>query len=315
MTVPDPSQIRAAAAGIQSWVRRTPVITVGIDTPDGPLDVTLKLESLQHAGSFKPRGAFWSVLSRSERPAVLVAASGGNHGLAVAHVGHALGIPAQIYVPMIASPVKVAAIRALGAEVVQEGGHYAEALAASREASAAPGALALHAYDAETTVAGQGTLGLEVLEQVPDADTVLVAVGGGGLISGTRLALPEHVRVVGVETEGCATYAGAADAGAPVTIAPAGLAADALGAARIGEIAWQVLGSHRVPALTVPDDAVRSARQWLWDRLRVVAEPAGATALAALSAGRFRPAPGERVVVVVCGANTDPSDLIHGAGS
>lgn len=307
--VPTTEQIAAAAAKIRPWVRRTPVLDVAVDTPAGPVDLVLKLESLQHAGTFKPRGAFWSVLSLSAPPQRLVAASGGNHGLAVAHVGAALGILAQIFVPTIASPVKVSAIEALGAEVVQVGAHYAEALAASREAAAGEGVLAVHAYDAETTVAGQGTLGLELAEQIDDLDTVLVAVGGGGLISGVRLALPGRVRVVAVETDGCATYATALGAGEPVTISPSGIAADALGAARIGDIAWQVLPDRGVPAVTVSDDEVRAARQWLWDRLRLVAEPAGATALAAVLAGHYQPASGERVAVVVCGANTDPSDL------
>lgn len=315
---PDLTQVTAAAAATAPWVRRTPVIEVDLDTPTGSVPVVLKLEGLQHAGTFKPRGAFWTVLSQPERPAKLVAASGGNHGLAVAHVGAALGIPAQIFVPRIASVVKVRAIAALGAEVVQVGAHYAEALAASRDAASQPGVLSLHAYDSPTTVAGQGTLGRELAEQVRDLDTVLVAVGGGGLISGVRLALAEDVRVVSVETEGCATYAASRAAGERVGIEPSGVAADALGAAWLGEIAWSVLSAnrvpgHEVPALTVADAEVSAARTWLWRRLRLVAEPAGATALAAVLSGKYRPQVGERVAVVVCGANTDPSDLVSKA--
>lgn len=307
------ADIEQAGAAIAGRVRRTPVIEVDVPCVDGVLrGVALKLECLQHAGSFKPRGAFWSVLSAPERPECLVAASGGNHGLAVAHVGAALGIPTKIFVPTIAAPVKVAAIRALGAEVVQVGAVYAEALAASQDAAGAPGALALHAYDAPATIAGQGTVGLEILHQVPDVDTILVAVGGGGLVAGVRAACDEAVRVIAVETERCATYATALTAGREQAITPSGVAADALGASTVGALARGILARHGVPSVVVGDADTMATRRWLWEALRVVVEPSGAVALTALRTGAYRPEAGERVAVVLCGANTDPADLTAG---
>jgi len=295
--------VAEAGAVIGPWLRRTPVLAVDLPTGD---NVVLKLENLQHAGSFKPRGAFWSVLSQAKRPLGLVAASGGNHGLAAAHVGHELGIATQIFVPTISSPIKVAAIRALGAHVTQTGSTYAEALAASQEAAATAGVLALHAYDSVTTVTGQGTLALELVEQVHDVDTVVVAVGGGGLAAGLAAGLPDRVRLVAVETEGCRTYNRATAAGRPVPIAPSGIAADALGASQIGSIAFDLLQQRHVESIYVSDDEVSQARRWLWRQTRVVAEPAGAVALAAVLEGMVE---GEQIAVVVCGGNTDPSDL------
>jgi threonine dehydratase len=238
-----------------------------------------------------------------------VAASGGNHGLAVAHVGRTLGIPTQIFVPEIAPRVKVARLRALGAEVTQVGQVYADALVASASAAAAPGALTLHAYDAPATVTGQGTVGVE-LEQQCGPTTVLVAVGGGGLIGGIGSWFAgAGTRVVGVEPEGCDALCAALEAGEPVATSPAGVAVDSLGASTIGSICFEVARATGMTAVRVPDDAIREARRWLWRELRVAAEPGGATALAALLCGAQRPAEGERVAVVVCGANADPSDL------
>ncbi|MDT9595206.1 serine/threonine dehydratase [Nocardioides zeae] len=314
--VPTRAEIGAAAVAIAPYVRRTPVL----DAVVGGHPATLKLELLQHAGSFKPRGAFASVLAASTRPERLVAASGGNHGLAVAHVGATLGIPAEIFVPATAPAVKVAGLRARGARVHQVGATYAEAYAASADAAAAPGALALHAYDAPLTVTGQGTLGRELEEQVvalgaEAPDTVVVAVGGGGLAGGVAAWFAgTPTRVVAVEPTGCPTLHAALAAGEPVAVAPGGVAADSLGASRIGAIGFAAL--RHATSVLVEDADVLDARRWLWDELRLVAEPGGAAAVAALRSGAYVPAPGERVAVVVCGANTDPSDLVreHRAG-
>lgn len=302
MDVPSRGDIEAAAALIEGLVRRTPVIE-----QDG---VTLKLEQLQHAGSFKPRGAFTTVLARPERPARLVAASGGNHGLAVAHVGRQLGIPTDIFVPDIASPVKVAAIRGRGASVHQGGADYAAALAASADVSERPGTLAIHAYDAPLTVAGQGTMARELEQQAPELDVVLVAVGGGGLMGGLSAWYGRRVRIVAVEPERCPAYAAALAAGGPVPVTVGGVAADALGAPRLGDLPWAAAEAAGVESLLVSDEAIMAARQALWDDLRLVAEPAGATAYAALHSSAFDPA-GAKVGVVVCGGNTDPGDLVR----
>jgi threonine dehydratase len=307
-TVPTYDDIRAAVALVAPWVRRTPLIEIEVDGRP----VTLKLELLQHSGSFKVRGAFNSVLSAPEPPHTLVAASGGNHGLAVAHVGHRLGIPTRIFVPEAAPQVKVDAIAALGAEVNRIGSTYAEALVASLDAAGQPGALALHAYDSFGTVSGQGTLGVELGQQLPDVDTILVAVGGGGLFSGVTRGLagsrPE-ARVVAVEPDACPTMHRALEAGEPVDVQVGGVAADALGASRIGEIALATAIEHGTTSLLVDDDEISHARSWLWREARVAAEPAGATALAALLAGRYEAHDDERVCVVVCGGNADPSNI------
>lgn len=310
-TLIGPAQIEAARTRIAGRVRRTPVL--GYDREDdGAAPVWLKLESLQHAGSFKVRGAFATVLAEIDAgrpPRRLVAASGGNHGLAVAHVGRALGIPARIFVPTTSSPVKRAAIQALGADLVAVGDAYADAAAASVDAAAEPGSLGIHAYDALATVAGQGTLGAELDEQVPDLDTVLVAVGGGGLMAGIAAWFGERAHVVAVEPDRCPTLHAALAAGAPQDVEVGGVAADALGAQRVGDLAFGLAREHAVGSLLVSDDDIRTARQRLWDDVRLVVEPAGATALAALTSGAYRPGNDQRVAVVLCGANTDPSDL------
>ena len=307
-TLPTYDDIRAAVALVAPHVRRTPILEV--EAAGHP--VTLKLELHQHSGSFKVRGAFHNVLSAPERPRELVAASGGNHGLAVAHVGHRLGITTRIFVPETAPALKVDAIAALGAEVNRMGTTYAEALVASQEAAGQPGALALHAYDSWATVAGQATLGVEIGQQLPDVDTVLVAVGGGGLISGVVRGLAGSrpaARVVAVEPEACPTMHSALAAREPVEVQVGGVAADALGASRLGQIALATVLEHETTSLLVGDDDITAARHWLWREARVAAEPAGATALAAVLTGRYVPEDDERVCVVVCGGNADPSDL------
>jgi threonine dehydratase len=297
--VPTGDDITAAARRIDGLVRRTPVVDL-----DG---VTLKLEMLQHAGSFKPRGAFNTVLAQPARPARLVAASGGNHGLAVAHVGASLGIPTEVFVPEIAAPVKVAAIRARGATVHQGGADYAAALAASESVAAEDGVLAVHAYDAPLTLAGQGTVALELSEQAPDLDVVLVAVGGGGLIGGIAAWYAgTGTRVIAVEPELCPALHDALAAGEPVTAPVGGIAADALGASQVGLLGFAA--AREAVSVLVSDEEIASARRTLWRELRLAVEPAGATAYAALQAGAVD-LRDQRVGVVVCGANTDPSDL------
>lgn len=302
--------VEIAAARIAGRVRRTPVL----ETASG--SVWLKLEQLQHTGSFKPRGMFNRVLSARERgelPAAgVIVASGGNAGLAVAHVAAELRVPAEVFVPTITPDVKLAKLRKLGARVVQEGGEYAEAYDAATKRAVETGALFCHAYDQPEVVAGQGTVGLEIRSQVPDVDTVLVAVGGGGLIGGIAAALEGSApRVVAVEPENCPTLHVALDAGSPVDVSVSGLAADSLGARRVGEIAFEVLTRTGITSVLVPDRAIADARRELWDHYRLVTEPGGAAAYAALASGAYRPAAGERVCVLVCGANTDPSDLVR----
>lgn len=305
--VPDREQITAAAALIRAQVRRTPVVQYEI----AGRSVLLKLELLQHAGSFKPRGAFTTVLSAladGVRPDRLVAASGGNHGLAVAHVGRAVGIPTEIFVPAAAPAVKVAAIRARGAVVRLVGAGYAEALLASAERSAERGSLSVHAYDAVPTVTGQGTVALELGQQA-EVDTVVVAVGGGGLIGGIAAWCAGRQQVVGVEPGSCPTMHQALAAGQPVDVAVSGVAVDALGASRFGSIAYDAVWAAGVRSVLVEDADIVAARRQLWQDLRIAAEPAGAAALAALISGAYQPRSGERVAVIICGGNADPGDL------
>jgi threonine dehydratase len=295
----------AAADRIRGRVRRTPVAVVS------PV-LSLKLELLQHAGSFKPRGMFNRVLAAIEDGADLsrgvVTASGGNAGLAVAHVARELGLPARVFVPETTPAAKLSRLGTLGAEVVRTGREYAEAFAAADESAQTTGALLVHAYDQPEVVAGQGTLGLELLEQAA-FDTVLVAVGGGGLIAGIATAIADRARRVGVEPEQCPTMRRALAAGAPVDGPVSGVASDSLGARRLGDYAFAAVTAYGVQSVLVPDDAIIEARRELWREFRLVAETGAATAYAALTAGAYQPAEDERVLVVVCGANTDPSDL------
>ncbi len=307
------ADIDRARSLIEGHVRRTPVISVegalfGLDQP-----VLLKLEMLQHAGSFKPRGAFSRILGAAVAGPLptegVIAASGGNHGLAVAHVARQLGIQAHIFVPEATSAFKVARIRALGATVTVTGAMYADAYDACLRHAAMSGALFVHAYDQPEVVAGQGTVGRELITQA-DIDTVLVAVGGGGLAAGVRLGIGPDVRLVAVEPARIPTLHAALAAGRPVDVEVSGVAADALGARRIGNLAFDVLSASKVQSVLVSDEAIVQTRQRLWDGLQVVSEPGGATAAAALLSGAYLPEPGERVAVVICGANTDPSDLV-----
>ncbi|MFI6794106.1 threonine/serine dehydratase [Streptosporangium canum] len=296
--------VREAAERIAGYVRRTPVMEV---SPG----LLLKLEGTQHSGSFKVRGGFNRVLTAGALPeAGVIAASGGNHGLAVAYVARTLGVRAEIFVPTVSSPVKVAGLRALGAEVTQTGAVYAEAYEASAKRAAESGALEIHAYDQAEVVAGQGTVGLEVLEQTGGVDTVLVAVGGGGLVAGITAAVAGRARVVAVEPELIPTLHRALEAGGPVPVEVSGVGADALGASRIGAIGYAVTAAAGVRSVLVSDEAIVEARREMWRSYRIAAEHAGAAAFAALRSGAYTPAPGERVAVVVCGANTDPATLL-----
>ncbi|HZE30926.1 MAG TPA: threonine/serine dehydratase [Actinoallomurus sp.] len=299
------TDVEAARLRVRSRVRRTPVLQA-----DG---LWLKLEQLQHTGSFKARGAFNRVLAAVERdglpPAGVVAASGGNAGLAVAHVARELGIPAEVYVPETAPAVKVARLRALGASVRQVGREYAEAYEAATKRAADSGALFCHPYDQPEVCAGQGTLALELEEQTGGVDTVLVAVGGGGLMAGIAAALEGRARVVAVEPEGCPSFHAALAAGRPVDAEVSGVAADSLGARRTGEIPFAVARRTGVTSLLVGDEDVIAARRALWEHHRIVIEHGTAAAYAALLTGAYEPAEGERVAVICCGANTDPSDL------
>jgi threonine dehydratase len=305
------SDIAAAAARLSGHVRHTPVIQVQGGAMDLPRGVTLKLELLQHAGSFKPRGAFNRLLSAAIPPAGVIAASGGNHGAAVAYAARMLGIAAEIFVPATTPAAKVARIASYGAKVVREGNTYAEALTASRVRLDQTGAMEVHAYDHAAVLAGQGTVGREFDRDAPDLTHVLVATGGGGLIGGIAAWYAGGTQVVSVEPEGCPTLHDALKAGQPIGAPVGGLAADSLGARQVGGLMFPIAQAYVADAVLVPDTAIAAAQAALWDRLRLLAEPGGATALAGLLSGRFSPPPGARVGVVVCGANTDPSKVIQ----
>ena len=266
--------------------------------------LALKLELLQHTGSFKTRGAVANVLTRDVPPAGIVAASGGNHGVAVAWAAQRFGKPARIFVPKVASPAKMERIRAYGAELVVTGERYNDALLASREWVAQSGAMPIHAYEQRETLLGQGSVGLEMEEQAPRIDTLLVACGGGGLIGGIASWYRGRVRVIGVEPELCPTLHRALAAGRPVDTESGGIAADSLAPLRVGEIMFPIAQTFVERVVLVADDAIRAAQESLWNTLRIVAEPGGAAAMAAVLSGRYVPAAGERVGVVVCGGNT-----------
>ncbi|GAA1131233.1 threonine/serine dehydratase [Kribbella jejuensis] len=298
--------VQRAAERIAGRVRRTPVIQVAPG-------LTFKLELLQHTGSFKPRGAFNRLLSAKESGELtgqgIVAASGGNHGLAAAYAARELGVPARIFVPVTTPAAKLDKLRTLDADVVQIGNEYAEAYQAALAAREESGAVLVHAYDQPEIVAGQGTVGLELLDQAGTFDTVLVAVGGGGLIAGIATALGDHAQVIGVEPAAAPTMNRALQAGRPTDGPVGGVAADSLGARRLGDLAFEAVQNHHVRSILVDDDSIVAARSELWHQYHLATEHGGATAYAALVSGAYKPTAGERVVVVVCGANTDPSTL------
>jgi threonine dehydratase len=308
-----PDDIRAAHLRLRGHVRRTPLLSADAGT-GGDGEVTFKLELVQHGGSFKTRGAFHNLLSRAVPEAGVTAASGGNHGVATALAAQRLGHPARIFVPEIASPVKVAAIRAHGAEVVIGGARYADAQAACDRHAADSGALLVHPYDAAATVAGAGTVALEWEEDqarlgLAPLSTVLIAVGGGGLIAGVSAFFQGRVKVVGVEPEGSCCLHAALAAGRPVDVPVESIAADSLGARRAGDLPFAIAREAVDHVVRIPDAAIRAAQGLLWTRYRLAAEPGGAAALGALLAGAYRPRAGERVGVLLCGGNVDPATL------
>jgi len=292
-------------------VRRTPVLRTGADdcglTLRHPL--TFKLEFLQHTGTFKPRGAFNNLLSRKVPASGVAAASGGNHGAAVAYAAQRLGYRATIFVPDVSSPVKIARIKSYGADVRVGGERYADALDSCNAFIEKSGALSVHAYDAPETIAGQGSVGLEWEEDAPDLDTVLVAVGGGGLIAGIAAWYGRRVKVVGVEPAGSRCLHASLEAGKPVDVTVESVAADSLGARNTGQLVYDIATADVDHVALVADDAILAAQRLLWEKLRVAAEPGGAAALAALTSGSYKPRADEKVGVLLCGANVDLAKL------
>jgi threonine dehydratase len=302
--------IRAAEKVIRPYIRRTPVIAVdGGDFALAPVRLTFKLELMQHSGCFKPRGAFANLLTRKVPKAGVAAASGGNHGAAVAYAAMRLGIKAKIFVPRIASPAKIERIRSYGADLVVGGERYADALAACEAWIAETGALSVHAYDQVETMLGQGTVGLELEQQAPELDTLLVAVGGGGLIGGIAAWYAGRVKIVAVEPEAAPTLHHAFAAGKPVDAPAGGIAADSLAPRQVGALVFPVARRHVERVVLVEDAAIRDAQEALWRTLRVVAEPGGAAAFSALLSGRYTSAAKERVGVLICGGNTTAVDF------
>lgn len=304
---------------IRPYLRRTPVISVDrldFGLPPGPL--VLKLEHLQHTGSFKARGAFANLLLREIPAAGVVAASGGNHGVAVAYAARAVNVPARIFVPTVSSPAKIARIRGYGADLVVEGDTYTDALEASQAWAASSGALQVHAYDQIETMLGAGSLAIELQQQVPDTTTVLAGVGGGGMLSGIAAGyagggiaagVTSQVNVVGVEPVGAPTLTRALQAGRPVDAATGSIAIDSLAPRRVGEKTFGVIKNLVRQVVLVTDDAIRNAQDLLWQTLRLVGEPGGCAALAAVLSGEYSPGPDEIVTIVISGANTTAVDF------
>jgi threonine dehydratase len=300
-----PATISAAFARIRDHIRETPVVAIaGADFGIPQARLVFKLELLQNSGSFKVRGAFANLLLRDIPPAGVTAASGGNHGVAVAFASRARGVKAKIFLPTISSPAKIDRIRGYGAELVVGGDRYADALAASEEWVAQSGSLSIHAFDQTETMLGTGTLGCELERQAGALDTVLVAVGGGGLIAGVAAWYQRRVRVIGVEPEASPTLSRALAAGRPVDAETGGIAADSLAPRRVGELVFPIAQAQVDRVVLVSDAAIVAAQRALWDAIRVVAEPGAAAPFAALLSGAYVPAPGERIGVVVSGANT-----------
>ena len=305
----DVADIDAAAERIAPHVRLTPVLRPGPGAFGSELDLVLKLELLQHTGSFKPRGAFNRILSNQVPAAGVIAASGGNHAAAVAHAASALGLPAEIHVPEAAPAIKLERLARYPVDVRRTGALYDDAQAACDLRAAETGALVCHPYDLPEALAGQGTVARELEAQAPEVDTVLVAAGGGGLIGGVASWYRGRARVVAVEPETSRCLGAALDAGMPVDVAVSGLASDSLGARRVGAWPFAAAQAWVDGAVTVTDEAIRGAQRALWRDLRLVVEPGGAAALAAVLSRAYVPAAGEVVAVLVCGANTDPATV------
>ncbi len=303
-----PVDVEAATTRLRAHIRRTPLLRLSPGELPGGAPVTLKLEFLQHTGSFKARGAFNRLLTASVPPAGVAAASGGNHGAAVAYAARALGHAATIFVPAPTPQAKLDRIAAYGATIVQGGADYAEAYEACRAHQARTGALDIHAYDDPAVLAGQATVGVELIAEEPTVTHVLVAIGGGGLIGGTAAAFQDHpAQIIGIEPEGCPTWHAAKAAGKPVPIATSSIASDSLGARQLGALSYEILTRTNATSILVPDASIRAAQAWLWDRLRLIAEPGGATALAALLGNHWHPPKDATPTIILCGANTDPA--------
>lgn len=301
--------IATAHALIAPHIRTTPVMELRRGALGGDWTPVLKCEFMQHAGSFKPRGAFYNLLSRKVGPAGVAAASGGNHGAAVAHAAQVLGHKARIFVPEISSPAKIAAIRRFGAEVVIGGARYDDAQAACDAYVAETGALKVHPFAALETIAGQGTLAREWQGQ-GEVDTVLIAAGGGGLIAGVASWFAgSATRVIGVEPAGSRALHAALEAGGPVDVTVESVAADSLGARNVGELVHEICRDTVEKVVLVADEAITDAQTRLWRDFRIAAEPGGAAAFGAALSGAYAPAPGERVGILLCGGNVDLTKL------
>jgi threonine dehydratase len=297
-----PDDIDRAAARVARYVRRTPVVEHA--------GLWLKLELLQHTGSFKARGAFNRMLSDRVPPAGVITASGGNHGAAVAYAASHLGFPAEVMVPSTSPSLKRRLIERYGARAVVVEGYYDDAQSAADERQHETGALMLHPFDHPATVAGQGTMGRELESQVAGIDTLVVATGGGGFTAGQAAWFGDRVRIVSVEPQSSQCLRAALGAGEPVDVEVAGVAADSLGARRIGRTPWEVVRRYVDEAVVVADDDIVETQRAIWDELRLICEPGGAAALAAVRTGAYRPAPGERVAVALCGSNCDPTTVV-----
>jgi len=308
----DPSQILAVYTRIREHIRRTPILAMdGSDFNLSAFPVILKLELFQHTGSFKARGALTNLMMRDVPPAGVVAASGGNHGVAVAFAAQKFNVAARIFVPSVASPAKRQRIEEYGATLVIAGERYADSLEASKLWQEESGAMPIHAFDQMETLLGQGTVGLEFDEQAPELDTLLVAVGGGGLIGGIASWYQGKIKMVGVEPETAPTLAKALEAGRPVDAEAGGIAADSLAPRRVGELMFPIAQKFVNRVLLVSDDEIRAAQEQLWRAARVAAEPGGATGLAALTSRKYVPTKGERVGVLICGGNTTAVDFFR----
>jgi threonine dehydratase len=297
---------------IRPYIRRTPIIEIdGADIGIGSNRLCLKLEIFQHSGSFKARGAFANLLTRKIPAAGVVAASGGNHGAAVAYAAMKLNVPAKIFVPTVSSPAKLRRIREYGANLVVEGDRYADALAASEVWAQQSGALPVHAFDQDETMLGQGTIGMELDEQAPNIDTLLVSVGGGGLIAGVAGWYAGRVKVIGVEPFASPTLTKALEAGHPVDAEAGGVAADSLAPRRIGDRVFPIAKKHVHGTVLVTEDAILNAQKVLWEVLRVVADPGGVAAFSAILSGAYKPMTGESVAVIISGGNTTAVKFDH----
>jgi threonine dehydratase len=301
-----PNEVRDAAERILGRVRRTPVLELG---EIHGASVVAKLEFLQHTGSFKPRGAFNKLLSSEVPPAGVIAASGGNFGLAVAYAARETGVAAEIFIPSTSPQTKIDRVRAHGAHVTIVEGYFAEANEALAVRATETGALVMHPFDQPEVIAGQGTLGIEIEEQVPDVSVVMIGVGGGGPLAGIAVWCGDRVRVVGVEPEGCASMTAAIAAGEPVVVPVGGLASDSLGAAQVGDHTFPIVRDRVERMILVTEDQIREAQRVLWEDVRLIVEPGGAAAFAAIRSGAYPVSPGDRICIVLSGANCDPATV------